>query len=60
MGVKVGRNMRDARERSNYLKWGIYKPIFPEDTVDGVRIIYHDEISVATFKPTPEEVELGK
>lgn len=59
--IQVGRNMLDARARYTYLKWGIYKPIFPKDAPEtSRRTIYHDDISVAVFEPTAEELELEK
>ena len=57
--IRVGRNTLDARARYTYLKWGIYKPIFPKDAPEtSRRTIYHDDISVAVFKPTAEELGL--
>lgn len=55
VGTRKGRNMRNAWA-GNYLKWGLYSPNYNGKT----KVIYHDDISVSLFKPTPDEVLLGK
>ena len=49
-----GPNLRNAKPKSAYLTWGIYKPDMVNSTATNPRVVFHDDIIVEKRKGEPK------